>query len=135
LNSYCLYECSYPGGSCPDSGVCTQLQGGGYCLPPGTGLQGEPCELPINGCASGLDCLVVGASPGRYCAAQCDCDTNVGCPAGALQSSCLWQDQSTCWCGYRCPSQSPQTECPNGGQGWHCDNVGSSQPLWACVPD
>ncbi len=70
-------DACYPFVSYP-SGVCEQETFGTYCLPPGTGQQGDPCAGEP--CASGFVCVVTGQ--GNQCVQLCPLQGEDGCPPG-----------------------------------------------------
>ena len=116
---------------CVDDRDCGpgQVCQAGTCLPSGAGQAGDLCDLNV-GCAAGLECLLFDEAHG-YCAGSCDCEQGQGCEAPA---ECMWTDGQSCWCGYSCQTNS---DCPGGGQGWTCYDVGSEygdMPFFACLP-
>lgn len=70
-------DACYPFVSYP-SGVCEQETFGTFCLPPGTGQQGDPCSGEP--CAAGFVCVVSGQ--GNQCVQLCPLQGEDGCPPG-----------------------------------------------------
>lgn len=70
-------DACYPFVSYP-SGVCDQETFGTFCLPPGTGQQGDPCAGEP--CAGGFVCVVTGQ--GNQCVQLCPLQGEDGCPPG-----------------------------------------------------
>lgn len=62
----------YPGS------VCEQETYGTYCIPAGTGQQGDPCGGEA--CAGGFVCVITGQ--GNQCVQMCQLQGDDGCPPG-----------------------------------------------------
>jgi len=79
--------------ACPDGLVCkpdiAHPYGAGCgqqvfnmrCVPPGPGVQGDPCDTGMSACAEGFIC-VVGASHGALCLRMCPLGGSTRCPSG-----------------------------------------------------
>jgi hypothetical protein len=141
---WCIYSCNCPnpdqkcsGADCADSGLCVPLAdtattGKGGCLPPGDSGVEEFCHVPDNSCHEPLLCVNFGVHNGM-CSPACNHETGEGCTA-PMTCEILLPDQVTWACARPCPSQS-NTECPNGGAGWICKDIGTQgSPDYVCVP-
>jgi len=79
------YGC-YPYVEHPFGSGCDQQSYGARCLPPGLGVQGDPCgdDSPIlDYCAPGYVC-VIGVRPGKRCVKLCSLSGPNLCPAGMI---------------------------------------------------
>jgi hypothetical protein len=115
-------------GSCVAPLVCDAT---GQCVTAGTGQHGDLCTDQAQ-CSAGLVCILFTATDG-YCSGVCNCADSTGCPAGLTPpTECMWSDggtPATCYCGYQCPNGV--ADCPNGGVGWLCQDVGG---FMGCIP-
>ncbi|NLE86337.1 MAG: hypothetical protein GX607_08055 [Myxococcales bacterium] len=76
-------EACYPYVSHPFGTGCGTQQFGSLCLAEGTGTHGDLCGDGHGRCAPGFLC-VVGAGPGKRCAALCPLDGDHECPPGLI---------------------------------------------------
>ena len=72
----CKPDITHPFGSGCDQQVFNMR-----CVPPGPGVQGDPCEGGMAACSDGYIC-VVGASHGAHCLRMCPLDGSTHCPSG-----------------------------------------------------
>ena len=111
----CTQYCGKNGGTCPNGNQCFF---DAVCVPPGTGLNGQPCYTPIQ-------------CQGTYCidgACTQPCTSNAGCPSG-----------TTCTAGYcegvlaggQC---SGQNDCADGLTCQKDTNSGPGYCYRACEP-
>jgi hypothetical protein len=72
----CKPDIEHPFGSGCDTQVFNMR-----CVPPGAGVQGDPCDTGMAACDAGYLC-VVGAAHGPRCLRMCPLDGSVRCPSG-----------------------------------------------------
>jgi len=147
---YCIYDCACPnpdnngecpGATCTDQGLCVELSstastGKGGCIPPGDQAMEAFCHVPDNGCSGDMICINYGelaTSGNGMCTSICDHATGSPC---VDPMDCILPLVNDKWsCSRACPSHN-KSECPNGGTGWQCFDIGEQgSPNYICIPE